>query len=64
MLFRSVLDVLCILLVAALYLPFSPLRKNLIISSLSQKEKYYIAYGLYTDRMIQETVNDYLNIDE
>ena len=58
------LDVLVIMAVAAMYLPFSPLRKNLIISSLSHKSTYYIAYALYTPDMIQETVNEYLGIDE
>ncbi|MCR5067947.1 MAG: hypothetical protein K6A14_07800 [Erysipelotrichaceae bacterium] len=58
------LDVLVILAVATVYLPFSPLRKNLIISSLSHKSTYYIAYALYTPDMIQETVNEYLGIDE
>ncbi|MBO4218602.1 MAG: hypothetical protein J5887_03800 [Erysipelotrichaceae bacterium] len=54
-------DVIILLLAAALYLPVSPLRKNLIIGSLSNRGRRYIAYALYTPEMIQETIDQYVN---
>ena len=55
-----VIDFLILLLAGALYLPFSPLRKNLIIGSLSKKTNRHLVYALYSQKMIDETVSEYL----
>jgi hypothetical protein len=59
--FMLVLDILLAALAGALYLPFSPLRKNLIIGALSKKTNRHIVYALYSEAMIEETVSEYLN---